>query len=162
MGEFDFGFQMMICPSLQGISPLVCFPLYRQRIRILHRAVAFNMLIESDAGAGFGHGLADLKRITAQIVPLDQVERIPSTRSSRSYEASREGNVRHTMVSVLPLSRATWPPSCRAKVSTNRPPSPESARRGSAPCPSSATVIDKGSPVCHTRAARASCMGGFN
>src|ERR1700738_4182107 len=44
------------------------------------------------------------------------------------------------MVPVLPLTRATWPPSCCAKVSTARPPSPESARRGSSPWPSSATV----------------------
>ena len=43
-------------------------------------AVAFNMLIEPNAGAGFGHdrcerGLADLKRIVPQVVAveLDQV-----------------------------------------------------------------------------------------
>src|SRR5258708_4695946 len=45
------------------------------------RAVAFDMLVEPDAGAGLGHdrcerGLADLKRITPQIVPvqLDEIE----------------------------------------------------------------------------------------
>ena len=45
------------------------------------RAVAFDMLTEPDAGAGLGHdrckrGLADLKRITPQIVAIefDQVE----------------------------------------------------------------------------------------
>ena len=45
------------------------------------RAVAFNMLIEPDAGAGLGHdrcerGLADLKRITPQVVAVqfDEVE----------------------------------------------------------------------------------------
>src|SRR5262249_50851086 len=45
------------------------------------RAVAFDMLIELNAGAGLGHdrrerGLADLKRITQEIVAvqLDQVE----------------------------------------------------------------------------------------
>src|SRR5450830_1422312 len=63
----------------------------------------------------------------------------PSRRADR-YEASREGKVRHTLVPLLLLTRSTWPPSCRAKESTNRPPSPESARCGSAPCPSSATV----------------------
>jgi hypothetical protein len=47
------------------------------------RAVALDMLIEPDAGAGLGHdrrerGLADLKRITPQIVAvqLDEVEGI--------------------------------------------------------------------------------------
>jgi hypothetical protein len=46
------------------------------------RAVALDMLVEPDAGAGFGHEtrercLADLKRITPQIVAVqfDQVER---------------------------------------------------------------------------------------
>ena len=29
------------------------------------------------------------------------------------------------MVPLLPLSRLSWPPSCRAKISTNRPPTPE-------------------------------------
>jgi hypothetical protein len=45
------------------------------------RAVAFNMLVESDAGAGLGQdrcerGLADLERVTPQViaVQLDQVE----------------------------------------------------------------------------------------
>src|SRR5262245_52070286 len=45
------------------------------------RAVALNMLVEPDAGAGLGHdrrerGLADLKRIAPQVVAiqLDQVE----------------------------------------------------------------------------------------
>ena len=33
----------------------------------------------------------------------------------------------------LPLSRSSWPPSCRAKASTSRRPCPESARRGSTP-----------------------------
>jgi hypothetical protein len=44
-------------------------------------AIAFDMLIESDAGVSLGHdrcerGLADLKRVTPQIVAvqLDQVE----------------------------------------------------------------------------------------
>src|ERR1700683_3859404 len=44
------------------------------------------------------------------------------------------------MVPLLPLSRLSWPPSCWAKPSTSRPPSPESARRGSTPLPSSETV----------------------
>jgi hypothetical protein len=43
------------------------------------RAVALNMLVEPDAGAGLGHdrcerGLADLKRITPQVVEFDQSE----------------------------------------------------------------------------------------
>ena len=45
------------------------------------RAIALDMLIEPDAGAGLGHdrcerGLTDLKRITPQViaVQLDQVE----------------------------------------------------------------------------------------
>src|SRR6516164_972744 len=45
------------------------------------RAVAFDMLVEPDAGAGLGHdrgerGLADLKRIAPQVVAvqLDEVE----------------------------------------------------------------------------------------
>jgi hypothetical protein len=45
------------------------------------RAVAFDMLVEPDAGAGLGQnrcerGLADLKRITPQVVAvqLNQVE----------------------------------------------------------------------------------------
>src|ERR1039458_7192914 len=37
--------------------------------------------------------------------------RYPSRRADR-YEASREGNIRHTMVPLLLLSRSTWPPSC--------------------------------------------------
>jgi hypothetical protein len=47
------------------------------------RAVAFDMLVEPDTGASLGHdrcerGLADLKRITSQVVAiqLDQVEGI--------------------------------------------------------------------------------------
>src|SRR5450759_2693152 len=44
------------------------------------------------------------------------------------------------MVPLLLLSRSTWPPSCRAKESTNRPPNPESSRRGSTPLPSSETI----------------------
>ena len=45
------------------------------------RAVAFDMLVEPDAGSGLGQdrcerGLADLERVTAQVVAvqLDQVE----------------------------------------------------------------------------------------
>ena len=45
------------------------------------RAVAFHVFVEPDAGAGLGHdrcerGLADLKRITPQVVAvqLDEVE----------------------------------------------------------------------------------------
>ena len=63
-------------------------------------------------------------------------ELLPTKRyylNSRRVEGSPEGNVRHTMVPLLPLSRLSWPPSCWAKPSTSRPPSPESARRGSAP-----------------------------
>ena len=61
---------------------------------------------------------------------------------TRAYpcEASRDGNVRRTIVPWLPLSRSSWPPSCWEKASTNRPPIPESARRGSTPLPSSETV----------------------
>jgi hypothetical protein len=40
----------------------------------------------------------------------------------------QDGQIRRTVVPWLPLSRSTLPPSCRAKLSTNRPPSPESAR----------------------------------
>jgi len=47
------------------------------------RAVAFDMLVEADTGAGLGHdgcerGLADLERITPQIVAvqLDRVESV--------------------------------------------------------------------------------------
>ena len=52
-------------------------------------------------------------------VPLQALLIVRDTpHARRSYEASREGNARHTMVPASPLSRATWPPSCRAKVST--------------------------------------------
>src|SRR5262245_50931882 len=42
------------------------------------RAVALDMLVESDAGAGLGHNrrersLADLKRITPQVVPFNSI-----------------------------------------------------------------------------------------
>src|SRR3984893_13364681 len=51
----------------------------------------------------------------------------------RSYEASREGNVVHTTVLLLPLSHSTWPPSCWAKPSTSRPPTRQPGREGSIP-----------------------------
>jgi hypothetical protein len=51
------------------------------------RAVAFQMLVEPNAGAGLGHdrcerGFADLERITAHVVAvqLDEVEGVPGTR----------------------------------------------------------------------------------
>jgi hypothetical protein len=47
------------------------------------RAIALDVLVEPDAGAGRGHdrcerGLTDLERVTAQVVAvqLDQVERV--------------------------------------------------------------------------------------
>ena len=54
------------------------------------RAIALDMLIEPDAGAGLGHdrcerGLADLKRVAPQVVAvqLDQVEGVRGFSSSR-------------------------------------------------------------------------------
>ena len=44
------------------------------------------------------------------------------------YEPSGDGKITRTVVPWLPLSRSTWPPSCWAKPSTSRPPSPELAR----------------------------------
>jgi hypothetical protein len=61
------------------------------------RAVALDMLIEPDAGAGLGHdrcerGLADLKRIAPQIVAIqfDEVDMLPLARwwRTRSNEAT--------------------------------------------------------------------------
>src|ERR1035438_10892452 len=61
---------------------------------------------------------------------LNTVHAPPKNAHARAdrYEASRKGNIRHTVVPLLLLTRSTWPPSCRAKESTKRPPSPESAR----------------------------------
>ena len=56
------------------------------------------------------------------------------------YAAERDGNVKRTVVPLLSLSRSTCPPSCCAKISTSRPPTPESARRGSSPLPLSETA----------------------
>ena len=56
------------------------------------------------------------------------------------YEASFDGNVKRTIVPLSPLSRESAPLSCCAKISTSRPPAPESARRGSTPLPLSETV----------------------
>src|ERR1700693_3324080 len=48
---------------------------------------------------------------------------------------------RHTTVPLPPLSRSTWPPSCRAKISTNRhPPQQEYDLAGAA------TSASAGSP----------------
>ena len=61
------------------------------------------------------------------VQPRDRTGFIPLARSD-PYEPSSNGKIRCTLVPWLPLFRSTWPPSCWAKPSTRRPPSPEPAR----------------------------------
>ena len=63
---------------------------------------------QAKARRGGGVMLGDMRNVQGEI------KISPVTRADR-YEASREGNVRHTMVPLLLLTRSTWPPSCRAK-----------------------------------------------
>jgi hypothetical protein len=65
------------------------------------RAIALDMLVEPDAGAGFGYDgcerhIADLKRIAPQVVAaqLDQIEGLPQGQRSR------------TTIAVTPVHRS--------------------------------------------------------
>ena len=79
------------------------------------RAVAFDMLVEPDAGAGLGHdrgerGLADLKRIAPQVVAvqLDEVEGVEEyalVRALVSDEIER-GNTVVIASNCLPINDA--------------------------------------------------------
>ena len=79
------------------------------------RAVALDMLVESDAGAGPGHdrcerGLADLKRIMPQVVAV-QLDQVEGVEESVTVMASVADTVerRHAVVAAsnrLPIDDA--------------------------------------------------------